>query len=122
MFRVKRNTRNVTHLPLKTGIVVATPKDIASSKNVKRDFQLEYIHAVQCIDIPRKELYLISPMQEISEDDLCTKQEKFRWVERSQLMTMREVKRITNDSAEYRLNTKRNAILAEYDMLKGGKK
>jgi len=119
---VKRTTRNIKHLPLKTSVVIATPKDIINSNNIKKDFDMYYIHGLKYIDIPKKEIYTISTMQEITESDFLTNKEAFVEIERSKLMTIKEIKNILRDKSEHRLTVKKNAILAEYSQLKGAKK
>lgn len=122
MLKIKRNKQKICTLPLKSGVVVAAASDFMSSKAPTRDFPMKYIHGIKVIDTPRKEFYLISSLAEITSDDFITQPDAFEWAERKQLLTVKEMNAIRRDKREHRLVTKKNALLSDFDLLKGRKK
>lgn len=109
---ITKRIQRTNTLPLKTAVIIAKEGEYDHGK--KQDYPLYYIHGVIVYDVPYKEKYLLTRNLDFSQ---CRDGE---WHERSELLTLKQIRAIIKDRKNDRLEKCRLALLAELDSLRGG--
>ena len=108
------------YLKIKSVAVVTAREAFVQNSKVK-DYETVFIHGLEIYDMPYKEVYLVSAQEEISEFDRKTRPKLFKQIERKNLLSFSEVRRIIADKKVFTIINKRTALLASYDELRPDK-
>jgi len=111
--KVERALKLIRPLRLKSAAVLASAEEYTSGS--PRDFEAVYIHGVILSDISKtdcKEFYLVSKNLNFRFGEIGT------WVDRKNILTLKEVKRFNLDKKDYRMKAKVNALIAEIDAVR----
>ena len=112
---INRQLKKLGMLSLKTAVIIATIDEYNnnSAKGKLKDYKLYYVHGVIGYDLPYLEMYLISTTMEFTKADEVIKSGDLHWVQRSEVITLKEIAKLRMDNAEYKKMVRRCALLAE---------